>query len=167
MAKRLNIIKHHSLEEIQKVLLKSNDFEFSYRLLVIEKILNFPDISSKEICSSLFISPNTFFKWLKWYNEGGIERLKDGDGGRGCNSGAEQKYSDKVFEALKDEINKKQDTVWTLEKMQYFIKDTFNIEPPTLQAIYYRIKNTHSYKSSRPYPYKADRDKLGQFKKKA
>ena len=131
----------------------------------IEKILSNSNITSKQICKELFINNNTFFKWLKWYNDGGIDKLKAGDGGKGANGGVPVKFKDEIFEALKKEIDNNQETVWTLEKMQYFIKTTFDIEPPTIQAIRYRIKDTHSYKSSRPYPYKGDRNKLGQFKK--
>jgi transposase len=87
-----------------------------------------------------------------------------GDGGKGSKSSDKKIYGDEVFEALKEEIDHRQDTVWTLEKMRYFLKEKFDIEP-TIQAIRYRIKDTHSYKSSRPYPHKADRDKLGRFKK--
>jgi len=49
--------------------------------------------------------------------------------------------------------------------MQLFIKEKFNVEP-SIQVISYRLKGKYSYKSSRPYPYKVDRDKLGRFKKK-
>ncbi len=62
-------------------------------------------------------------------------------------------------------MDSNQEQVWTLEKMQLFIKEKFNIEP-SIQVISYRLKGRYSYKSSRPYPYKVDRDKLGRFKKK-
>jgi transposase len=164
MAKRINIIHHDTLEDFHKIITKTQNLELRYRLLAIEKVLADATISSKQICKDLFINTNTFFKWLKWYNEGGIEKLKKGEGGKGFNGGVPKKYSDEAFEALKIEINENQDMVWTLEKMQYFLKEKFNLEP-TIQAIRYRIKETHSYKSSRPYPYKGDRDKLGRFKK--
>jgi len=165
MAKTVNIVKHNSLQDLQKTIKQTKNLELKYRLLVIEKLLANPTMSSKQICKELFIDKNTFFKWLKWYNEGGIEKLKSGEGGKGFKGGSPKKYSDEAFEALKKEIDKNQDRVWTLEKMQYFLKEKFNLEP-TLQAIRYRIKDTYSYKSSRPYPYKANRDELGRFKKK-
>lgn len=166
MGRKLKIIKHNTINEFRKIIIKTQNMELRYRLLAIEKILSNPNNTSKSICSELFINNNTFFKWLKWYNEGGIDKLKRGDGGKGAKGGKPEKFDKKIFETLKKEIDENQEMVWTLEKMQYFIKNKFNIEPPTLQAIRYRIKNTHSYKSSRPYPHKADRDKLGQFKKK-
>lgn len=166
MGRILKIIKHNTIDEFHKIIIKTQNMELRYRLLAIEKVLVNPNNTSKKICSELFINNNTFFKWLKWYNEGGIDKLKQGDGGKGANGGKPQEFDEKIFETLKKEIDENQEMVWTLEKMKHFIKNKFNIEPPTLQAIRYRIKNTHSYKSSRPYPYKADRNKLGQFKKK-
>lgn len=164
MAKRIKLEEYYSLEDWQKLIKKNQNLEVRFRMLVIERILSNPKISSKEICSQFYISTPTFFRWLKWYNEGGLERLITGDGGKGSNSSDNKIYSDEAFETLKKEIDENQDTVWTLEKMQYFLKDKFGIEP-TIQAIRYRIKDTHSYKSSRPYPHKGDRDKLGRFKK--
>lgn len=164
MAKRITIIHHNTLEDFHKIIIKTQNLELRYRLLAIEKVLADPAVSSKQICKELFINTNTFFKWLKWYNEGGVDKLKNGEGGKGFNGGHPKEYSDEAFEELKKEIDENQDIVWTLEKMQYFLEDKFGIKP-TPQAIRYRIKDTHSYKSSRPYPHKGDRDKLGRFKK--
>ena len=97
-------------------------------------------------------------------NKEGLEGLKK-DGRRSNNSLGNKKASDEVYEALGKEIKNNQKQVWTLKKMQSFIKEKFDIEA-TIQAIRYRIRKTHSYKSSRPYPSKADRNELGQFKKK-
>ena len=164
MAKKIKIEEHYTLEEWQKLIPKNQDLEVRFRMLVIEKILSNPTISSKEICKIFYITNNTFFRWLKWYNEGGLDKLKNGTGGKGSNSRKVQ-YSEEIFIALGEEIEKNQEQIWTLEKMQIFIKEKFNVEP-TLQIISYRLKGKYSYKSSRPYPYKADRDELGRFKKK-
>jgi transposase len=164
MAKRIHINDYYSLKEWQKLIKKNQNLDVRFRMLIIERVLANPKISSKEICAQFYISIPTFFRWLKWYNEGGLKKLIMGDGGKGSKSSDKKIYGDEVFEALKEEIDHRQDTVWTLEKMRYFLKEKFDIEP-TIQAIRYRIKDTHSYKSSRPYPHKADRDKLGRFKK--
>ena len=164
MAKRINIKNHYTLEQWQDLIPKNQNLDVRFKMLVIEKILSNPKISSKEICNIFFITGNTFFRWLKWYNEGGLEKLKVGDGGKGSNTRS-IKYDDKIFEALGIEIDNNQEQVWTLDKMQLFIKEKFNVEP-SIQVILYRLKGKYSYKSSRPYPYKADRDKLGRFKKK-
>ena len=164
MAKRLKIEDHYNLVEWQKLIRKNQNLDVRFRMLVIERILANPNMSSQEICEQFYISTPTFFRWLKWYNGGGLDKLIIGDGGKGSKSSDKKIYDDEAFESLKQEIDNNQDRVWTLQKMQYFLKDKFDIEP-TIQAIRYRIKDTHSYKSSRPYPHKGDRDKLGRFKK--
>ncbi len=164
MAKKIKLIKHDSLEEWHEKIQKIRNNEHKLRMLVIEKILANPSITGKEIQKSFFISPATMYSWISWYNEGGLDKLKIGNGGRGIKSKDKKIYSDEVFEVLKKEIDKNQDKVWTLNKMQYFLEKKFDIKP-TPQAIRYRIKDTYSYKSSRPYPYKGDRDKMGRFKK--
>jgi|AAUQ01.1.fsa_nt_gi transposase len=164
MARRIKIENHYTLDEWQKLIPKVQNLEHRFRMLIIENILKNPNISSKEICDKFYITTNTFFRWLKWYNEGGLEKLKNGEGGKGNKAGS-VKYDEEIFEALANEIDNNQEQVWTLEKMQLFIKEKFNVEP-SIQVISYRLKGKYSYKSSRPYPYKVDRDKLGRFKKK-
>jgi len=168
MSRKIQISNHYSLEELQVLLPKVQNLEVRFRMLVIERILSNPKISREEICKSFYISPDTLYRWLRWYNGGGLEKLKNGNGGKGVNSGVQTIYDKKMFDTLADEIDENQDRVWTLEKMQQFLKNTFNLkddELPTLQAIYHRMKKEYSYKSSRPYPKQANRDDLGRFKK--
>jgi len=168
MSRKIQISDHYSLEELQVLLPKVQNLEARFRMLVIERILSNPKISRDEICKSFYISPDTLYRWLTWYNEGGLEKLKNGNGGKGINSGIQTIYNKEMFDALADKIDKNQDMVWTLEKMQLFLKEQFNLEEdqlPTIQAIYHRMKKEYSYKSSRPYPKQANRDDLGRFKK--
>ena len=164
MAKRIKLKEHYTQKEWQELIPKNQNLDVRFKMLAIDMILSNPIISSKEICKKLYITGNTLFRWIKWYNEGSLEKLKVGDGGKGSNTRA-IKYDDEIFEALGDEIDNNQEQVWTLDKMQLFIKEKFNVEP-SIQVILYRLKGKYSYKSSRPYPYKANRDKLGRFKKK-
>jgi len=163
MAKNIHIIPHDTLEEWRDKIRRSRNNEHKLKMLVIEKILANPNISGKYLQKTFMISPATMFSWISQYNEGGLEKLKEGDGKRGSGRGNTQ-TDEEVYKRLGEEIESNQEQVWTLEKMQHFIKEKFDIEP-TIQAIHYRIKDKYSYKSSRPYPYKADRNKLGQFKK--
>ena len=135
MAKRIKIENHYKLEEWQELIPKNQNLDVRFKMLVIEKILSNPNISSKEICKIFHITGNTFFRWLKWYNAGGLEMLKIGNGGKGSNSGV-VKYDEKIFEALGAEIDNNQEQVWTLDKMQLFIKEKFNVEP-SIQVILY------------------------------
>lgn len=163
MAKNIHIIQHDTLEEWRDKIRRTRNNEHKLKMLVIEKILANPDISGKFLQETFMISPATMFSWISQYNEGGLDKLKEGNGKKGSGKGNTQ-TDEKVYRLLGEEIDNNQEQVWTLEKMQHFIKEKFDIEP-TIQAIYYRIKDKYSYKSSRPYPYKADRNKLGQFKK--
>jgi transposase len=164
MSKKIKLIIHDTVEEWRDKIRKIRSNEYKLKMLVIEKILADPNISGKYLQEMFLISPATMFNWIDWYNEGGLDKLKSGNGGRGSKGKGNKKFEDNVFEQLTQEIDKNQNKVWTLGKMQNFIKEKFKIEP-TLQAIHYRLKGKYSYKSSRPYPYKADRNKLGQFKK--
>jgi transposase len=163
MAKLIKLTQQHTHEEWRDMIRKIRNNEYKLKMLVIEKIMANPKVSGKDLQEIFMISKATLFKWVSQYNEGGLEGLKL-DGRVTYKVSGNKQTGDEVYEALKQEIDANQEQVWTLNKMQQFIKEKFDIEP-TIQAIYYRIKETHSYKSSRPYPSKADRNKLGQFKK--
>jgi transposase len=163
MAKLIKLNQQHSHEEWRDMIRKIRNNEYKLKMLVIEKIMANPKVSGKYLQEIFMISKATLFKWVSQYNKGGLEGLKQ-DGRFITKVSGNKQIKDEVYEALKKEIDDNQEQVWTLNKMQQFIKEKFDIEP-TIQAIYYRIKKTHSYKSSRPYPSKADRNKLGQFKK--
>ncbi len=163
MAKLIKLTSHYTHSQWQEKIRKIRNNEYKLKMLVIEKILANPKVSGKELQDIFIISKATLFNWVAQYNEAGMEGLKK-DGRVSNKISGNKKASDEVYEALGEEIDNNQEQVWTLEKMQTFIKEKFDIEP-TIQAIHYRIKDTHSYKSSRPYPSKADRNKLGQFKK--
>lgn len=168
MARLRKITYHNSIEDIRAILKKSINGEYKLRLLALEKMMTNPNMSTFDIGAMFYLEKTTLLRWLTWYNEGGLERLKNGNGGKGTNGGAPVVYDKKMFDALADAIDKKQDMVWTLEKMQLFLKEQFNLNEdqlPTIQAIYHRMKKEYSYKSSRPYPKQADRDALGKFKK--
>ena len=163
MAKKITLTQHDTLEEWRDKIRRTRNNEHKLKMLVIEKILANPDISGKFLQETFMISPATMFSWIAQYNKGGLDKLKEGNGKKGSGKG-NTRTDEEVYKLLGEEIDNNQEQVWTLEKMQRFIKGKFDIEP-TIQAIYYRIKDKYSYKSSRPYPYKADRNKLGQFKK--
>jgi len=163
MSKLIKLVAHYTHEEWKDKIRRIRNNEYKLKMLVIEKIMANPKISSNEIQDLFIISKATLFKWVKQYNQGGLEALKE-DGRVSNKVSGNKQVGDEVYEALGCEIDSNQEQVWTLEKMQSFIKEKFDLEP-TIQAIHYRIKDTHSYKSSRPYPSKANRDELGQFKK--
>lgn len=166
---RLRTIKYHNtLEEIRDLLKKSITSDFKLRLLVLEKMISHPKMNASEICQIFFIEKQTLYRWLRWYNEGGLDKLKFGNGGKGINSGRKTIYSKEMFNLLINELEKKQNLVWTLEKMRFFLKTTFKLnddELPTIQAIFYRLKKEYPYKYSSTYLQEVKRDKNGKFKK--
>lgn len=162
MSRKITIANHYTIEEWKELIPRNQDFGIRYRMLVIERILSNPTINSRDLCKEFYITPDTLFRWIKQYNKNGLEGLISA---KGFNSGRRKTYDDKIFDDLKNEIDKDNSIFWTLDKMQDYLKEKYNIKP-TLQAIWYRIKDTHSHKSSRPYPKQANRDELGRFKKK-
>ena len=86
MAKQIKLIKHDTLEQLHEKIQKIRDNDHKLKILVIEKILANPSISGKEIQKTFFISAATMYSWVNWYNEGGLEKLKIGNGGRGIKS---------------------------------------------------------------------------------
>lgn len=97
MAKRINVKNHYTLEEWQKLIVKNQNLDVRFRMLAIERVLANPDISSDEICLGLYISKQTFFRWLGWYNKGGLARLIAGEGGKGSKNKDRKIYSDEAL----------------------------------------------------------------------
>jgi len=125
MARLRKITYHNSLEEIRVILKKSINGEYKLRLLALEKMMANPNMATSDVSTVFYLEKTTLLKWLKWYNEGGLERLKNGNGGKGINSGVQTIYDKKMFDALADEIDKKQNMVWTLEKNAIVFKRDF------------------------------------------
>lgn len=168
MARLRKIINHNTIEEIQRLLKKSINGEYKLRLLALEKMMANPNMATSDVSAMFYLEKSTLLKWLKWYNEGGLEKLKNGNGGKGTSSGKKTIYEEKMFDELAKNIDENQDKVWTLEKMREFLRDKFELceeELPSIQLIHHRMKKEYSYKSSRPYPKQANRDELGRFKK--
>ena len=168
MGRLRNIKCHNTLEEIRSLLKKSISNDFKLRLLVLEKIISDSKITTSTVCQMFFIETQTLSRWLKWYNEGGLEKLKNGNGGKGSNSGRKNLYSKEMFECLVCELDKQQNVIWTLEKMRSFLKLTFksnNKDIPTIQAIHYRLKKEYPHKYSSIYLKEVVRDSHGKFQK--
>ena len=59
VTKRINIKEHYTLEQWQELIPKNRNLDVRFRMLVIEKILSNPNISSKEICKIFYIVKRT------------------------------------------------------------------------------------------------------------
>ena len=142
MSKPINLIPHETdkpIEKWHKKIREIKDNGVKLKMLVIEKIMSNPNISSKEVQETFFISPRLMYQWIREYNNKGLEGLKaKKPEGRGSGKG-NTKISDEVYIALKEEIAKTPNEKWTLKRMQRYLKEKHNLSV-TEQAISYRMK---------------------------
>jgi len=139
MPKNIHLIRHDTLEEWHEKIRKIRNNEHKLKMLVIEKIMEKPIISAKEVCDMFFISPRTMYSWINEYNSNGLEGLKaKKEKGRGSGKGR-TKVDDEVFKRLKEEMLQNPQKKWTLKEQQTYIEEQSG-EQITLQAIAYRMK---------------------------
>ena len=139
MPRNINLIHHDTLEEWHEKIKRIRNNEYKLKMLVIEKIMAFPNISSKEVQETFFISAHTMYSWINQYNKAGVEGLKAKNSkGRGSGKGR-TKVSDEVYERLKEEVEQNLEKKWTLKDKQAYIQKLCGIKI-TEQAIAYRIK---------------------------
>ena len=152
-----------SVNDLEGLAKSTTNGRHKIRLTVIAHILRDPSIRSKSLCRMFLIQKGTISKWLKKYNQGGIDELLDINlGGR---PEGNPKWDKNIFQSLFDELDK-QEEYWSVPKMQSWIEKHHDATIP-LSTIEYHLKNSnYSYKSNRPSPYKGDRDAQGRFKKK-
>jgi transposase len=139
MSKKINLILHDTPEQWQEKIRNIKDNGDKLKMLVIEKILSNPNISGKEIQQTFFISKKIMFKWIKQYNENGLESLTaKKQESRGSGKGR-TKIDDSVYKKLKAEIEQNPDKKWTLKAKQEYIEKECGVRV-TQQAIAYRMK---------------------------
>lgn len=141
---------------------RTNDGRYRLRLMVLAQIVSNPAIGSKHLKKQFLTDPKTITEWVKRYNTGGMQALKDvSKGGR---LEGNPIWDDADFEALYAEIDK-QDGYWSIPKMRTWLKEHRNVEIPrsTIDA---RLRTTnYSFKTGRPRPYKGDKEAQEAFKK--
>ena len=105
------------------------------------------------------ISRVTYVKWIRRYNEEGINGLKTKK-----STERKEKWDNNLFKELFEELDKNKG-FWTTKKMQKFIEEKHNVKIPE-ESIRRRLhKYRYSWKTSRPSPYKGDKEKQEEFKK--
>ena len=114
--------KHYTDEEFNKLFTTyKNDAKLYNRLVFIRSIKNRNTI--KETAKILDIDPQTGSRWLKRYNEGGIEGLKPKYELRGCKCKLSEEQLKILEEKIIDEGN-----AFTIKKAQKFISEEFSID---------------------------------------
>lgn len=160
MAKLITIIRQHTEEELERELKRTKDGRYRLRLQTI--LLVMKKYTSDQIRSQLLISKPALFKWVKWYNEKGLDGIKNvSAGGR---SEGNPKWDNSIFEALYTKLDTMEE-FWSIPKMQVWIEENFNAIIPQ-RTIHKRLTmGGYTFKSSRPNPYKGDPNLQAAFKK--
>jgi len=150
-----------TVDELKKEIREARDGRYQLRLRAI--LMAKQGVKPVDIVDELLISIPTYYSWIHKYNNGGKESLKKHGSGRATGN---TKFKQSIF----DELLKKLDDMteyWSVAKMKEFIKEEYgvNIHNETIRI---RLKKVgYSYKSSRPSPYKGDKEKQEEFKKTA
>ena len=158
----LKIKNQDTLEELKKEAKHTSNGRYQLRLKVIIKAKE--GVKSKQIQKELMISQHSYYYWVHTYNSKGKEALKKIKiTGR---KEGNPKWDKKIFEKLFIELDKMKE-YWSITKMQKWIKKEYNQDIP-YSTIEHRLhKAQYSWKSNRPSPYKGNKDKQEDFKKKA
>ena len=114
-----------------------------------------------EVAESLVVSTRSVDRWYVSYKKSGIKSLRTKKSGR---RKGDVIWSADIFESLTKEIDKGE--YWSVPRMMKWIKDNHGVNIPE-QTVWYRISQIgYSYKSARPNPYKGDKEKQDDFKKR-
>ena len=157
--RRLEVKNLHTIEELKKEIRYTKDGRYSLRLRCV--LLRKEGKSTKEIQDSLLVSREFIARWIRRYNEKGLEALKYRHTG-----GKKEVWTIKYFKELFEELEKNKE-VWTIKKMQKFIEDIHNVKIPQESIRRKLHKYEYPWKTSRPSPYKGDKEKQEEFKKKS
>jgi transposase len=152
---------HYTLDELVKIKNKSSDNGQKLRLRAIINIGKGKTLS--QTAEDLLTSRRSVGIWYLKYNENGTEGLLSNKGGR---KEGNPKWDSEIFEKLIEHL-KNTGGYWSVPKMQEWIKETFKKTIPQQTIWYHLIIKKFSYKSSRPHPYKGDKEQQESFKKRA
>lgn len=160
--KKILILKDRdSIEDLKKEIKKTNDEKYKTRLKAM--LLLKKKKKRKEVAEILVAGERTVTAWVGIYNKDGTEGLKTKPTGR---PKGKEKWKNEIFEKLTKEIDKS-DKYWSVRLMCKWIKKEEKEDVPE-STVWYRVTQIgYSNKSSRPYPYKGDKEKQDSFKKGA
>jgi len=160
MAKTITLKTTISRDELQYQIKSTRDGRYRLRLQAV--MLAMDGLGSLAIIKQLLIERKTLFRWIKLFNDKGIEGLKHickGGRDKGC-----FKWDEEIFTALFTKLDNMEE-FYSVPKMQSWIEDTYGITIPQ-NTIHNRLRaNGYTFKSSRPNPYKGDPTLQASFKK--
>jgi transposase len=148
-----------SVPDLKSEIKKTTDERYKTHL---RAILLFHEGKTKtEVAQILIAGRRTVYGWVTAYNQKGKEGLKTKPTGR---PKGKRKWENQIFEDLAKEIDVSE-KYWSIPLMVKWIEKNKKKTIPE-QTIWYRMTQIrYSHKSSRPYPYKGDKEKQEVFKK--
>lgn len=153
------LASHHTLEQLMEIKRKSVDEGQKLKLRAIINIKKGKKI--KQVSEDLLVSRQSLSAWQRIYQSKGVEGFLTNKGGR---PEGNPTWDSKIFTALTKHV-KNTGGYWSVPLMQKWIKEKY-LKTIPLQTIWYHLCLLEfSYKSSRPHPYKGDRERQESFKK--
>ena len=151
----------HTVSELIEIKNKSTDDDQKLKLRAIINLKKGKLV--KQVSEELLVSRQSLSSWQKIYNERGIDGLHTNKGGR---KEGNPVWGTAIFIALTNHVKEK-GGYWSIPKMQEWVEKKYSKVIP-LQTIWYHLCLLEfSYKSSRPHPYKGDKERQELFKKRA
>jgi putative transposase len=135
------IIKHVSLEELNKIIKKEEKSVRVLERLYFVKFIYKGD-TIKEACQKVNISEPTGYSWLDSWNKQGYKGLVPNFSG-----GPKPKVGETEREELKRMLGEKD--AWTLREVRELIKEKFNVEYSEMQV--WRILTSWNMHHAKPY----------------
>ena len=161
--KRIILKSKDTIKELRKEIKNTKDEKYKTKLKAIIKLKEDKDKKRQVIANELVISHQSLVRWINLYNEQGKKGLQTKKAGR---PRGKTKWDNNIFEKLTKEIDKA-DKYWSIPLMQDWLKEKEDTKIP-LSTLWYRVTQLgYSHKSSRPYPYKGNKEKQEKFKKRA
>lgn len=160
MAKPITLQQHCTQVDLEREISKTRDGRYRLRLQAIVLVMR--GLNSQQILSQLMICRNTLFRWIKWYNEKGLEGIRVvALGGR---PEGNPLWDDTIFDALFKKLDLMEE-FFSVPKMQSWIEEVYGVIIPE-NTIHNRLRvGGYTFKSSRPNPYKGDPLLQAAFKK--
>lgn len=160
--RRIKLTREIDREVLEAKYKEETDYRVRERLLMIIHVLD--GKSALEIGEILLCSPTTVSKWVKRFNDGGLEGLKDQE-----RQGAPRKVD---YEDLKQALDKKPKefgykwSVWFPTLVYNYIREFQGVNI-AFDYVYVLIRNLgYSLVVPRTKSYKSNPDKVVLFKKK-
>jgi len=158
----MQVIAHHSLEALRQVAKRERDALLRIRIQII--ILATQGRTAPQISQALSMSRRNLQRWVKLYNDQGLEGLKDRRGGnhRHLKTDQEQQIADYLTSTAADP----RDGVRRGEDLRRWIEGQFGVVYSLTGAYDLLHRLGFSWLMPRPRHAKASKEAQDEFKKK-